>query len=223
MNSAMSYLDDVMLKRSNTQETFDFVESPAGIFTTTGHWFHTTHDQIDDYAPGLMESFSLSVLLKDAEEWVVSSDNVSLVVFLVLSLFMNCIIAGVIALIFFPLWHYNKSAFISFSGTKVIKLLNIEMLLVLLAVLMISIRGMDGEYLQVVFGFLFFFLFKFGWLRSLVDKWKGDQLKGIPLNDRIMRMLIIKYSFHEGIDLNEKNVNRWEKDIQNLLRKRKKK
>lgn len=219
----MNFLNDVMLKRPTTQETFDFVESPAGIFTTAGHWFHTTHDQIEEYAPGLMESFSLGELLKDAEEWVTSSDSVSLVIFLVLSLFMNCVIAGIVALVFFPLWHYNKSAFVSFASTKVIKLLNIEMLLVLLAVLVISLKGMDGEYLQVVLGFLFFFLFKFGWLRSLVDKWKGDQLKGIPLNDRIMRMLIIKYALHEGIDLNEKNVNQWEKDIQNLLRKRKKK
>lgn len=219
----MSYLVDVMLKGPKTQQNFDFVESPSGIFTTAGHWFHITRDQIDSYAPGLTNAVSLNVLLKDAEEWVVSSDNVTLVVFLILSLFMNCIYAGIISLVFFPFWHYNKSAFVSFSSTKIIKLMNIEMLLVLLAVLMISIKGIHGEYIQVVLGFLFFFLFKFGWFRMLINKWKGDELKGIPLNDRIMRMLIIKYSFHEGIDLREKNVNQWEKDIQNLLRKRKKK
>ena len=219
----MSYLVDVMIKGPKTQQNFDFVESPTGIFTTDGHWFHITKDQIDGYAPGLTDAYPMGVMLKDAEEWVVSSDNVSLVVFLLLSLFMNCIFAGVIALVFFPFWHYNKSAFVSFSSTKVIKLINIEMLLVLLAVLMISIKGIHVEYVQVVLGFLFFFLFKFGWLRSLLNKWKGDELKGIPLNDRIMRMIILKYSLHEGIDLKEKNVNQWEKDIQNLLRKRKKK
>ena len=219
----MSYLVDVMLKGQKTQQSFDFVESPSGIFTTAGHWFHITRDQIESYAPGLTNAISLNVLLKDAEAWVVSSDNVTLVVFLILSLFMNCIIAGIVSLVFFPFWHYNKSAFVSFSSTKIIKLMNIEMLLVLLAVLMISIKGIHGEYVQVVLGFLFFFLFKFGWFRMLVNKWKGDEQKGIPLNDRIMRMLIVKYSLHEGIDLREKNVNQWEKDIQNLLRKRKKK
>lgn len=219
----MSYLVDVMIKGPKTQENFDFVESPAGIFTTAGHWFHITRDQIEHYAPGLINVFSMNVLLKDAEEWVVSSDNVSLVVFLVSSLFINCIFAGIIALVFFPFWHYNKSAFVSYSSTKAIKLVNLEMVLVLLAVLMISLKGIHGAYVQVVLGFLFFFLFKFGWVRSLFDKWKGDELKGIPLNDRIMRMVIIKYSLHEGIDLKEKNVNQWEKDIQNLLRKRKKK
>ncbi|HKI47445.1 MAG TPA: hypothetical protein VKA08_19095 [Balneolales bacterium] len=219
----MSYLVGVMIKGPRTQQNFDFVESPTGIFTTDGHWFHITRDQVDGYAPGLTDAYSMGVMLKDAEEWVVSSDNVSLVIFLLLSLFMNCIFAGIIALVFFPFWHYNKSAFVSFSSTKVIKLINVEMLLVLLAVLMISIKGIHGEYIQVVVGFLFFFFFKFGWFRSLVNRWKGDELKGIPLNDRIMRMIILKYSLHEGIDLKEKNVNQWEKDIQNLLRKRKKK
>jgi len=217
----MRYLDSIMLKRPQTSENFDFVESPAGIFTTAGHWFHITHDQIEGYAPGLLEVIPLGQLLKDAEEWVGSSDSVALVLFLILSLFINCIIAGIIALVFFPFWHYNKSAFISFFSTKVIRLLNIEMVLVILAVLMISMKGVESEYIQVIFGFLFFFLFKFGWLRSLIVKWKGNQLKGIPLNDRIMRMIVIKYALHEGIDLKEKNVNKWEKDIQDLLRKRK--
>lgn len=217
----MGYFAGAM-KRRIPQQKFDYVETPAGIFTTAGHWFHTTGKQIDEYAPGLTRRYPLGELLRFAEQWVVSPDSVSLVIFLILSLFMNCIIAEIISLIFFLFWYFNKSAFISVAGTTIIRFLNIEVVLVVLGVLMISVKGINGDYLQVILGFLFFFLYKFGWLRRLLDRQWKDRSKGIPLNDRIIRMLVIKYSLHEGIDVKEKNIIRWEKDIRDLLQKRRK-
>jgi hypothetical protein len=60
--------------------------------------------------------------------------------------------------------------------------------------------GMNGMYLALAFGIVFFFLLKIGLMRRLWDvidkKRKGDRL---PLNDRTLKMLLVRYSMKENI------------------------
>lgn len=191
-----------------------FVETPVGIFTMKGNWFHTSLEKMKQYAPGLMDLYSQERLIKDAESWTKSADSVALILFMGLTYFINAYVAAVITLIFFPFWHFNKSAFVSYAATKIVKLLNYEFVVILITVAVLSVKGMNGDYIQLILGFIYFFFLKFGWLRKIVDKWYDSRHKVVTLNDRVLKMIILKYAYKEGITVEE--ISSWESDIFDL-------
>ncbi|HYX06594.1 MAG TPA: hypothetical protein VE912_07650 [Bacteroidales bacterium] len=192
-----------------------FVETPVGIFTMKGNWFHTSLDKIKQYAPGLTDIYSYEKLIKDSEVWCRSADPVTLIIFMGLTYFWNAYIGGIIALVFFFFWHFNKSAFISYHATRVMKLLDYEFVVIIITVAVLSIKGMNGAYIELIIGFVYFFFLKFGWLRSLVDKWYDSRKKVVTLNDRVLKMIILQYALYEGIKV--KDIENWESDIYDLI------
>lgn len=195
------------------------VETPVGIFTLAGNWFHTTKDSINQYVPGLLEAFPLLKLIKDAEVWVRSADSITLVLFMLVAYLANAYIAAVVALLFLPFWHYNKSAFVSYSLTNILKIFDVEFVVVLISVAVLSVKGMNGLYVELGIGFFFFFILKFGWYLKLISKWMDSGDKMVTLNDRVLKMILVKYAMHEGITPEE--ISKWESDIRDLMVKRK--
>jgi hypothetical protein len=55
-----------------------FIETPKGIFTAAGNWFHTTAGKLNSYAPGLFEKHSIEKIINDAEVWIRSADSLSI-------------------------------------------------------------------------------------------------------------------------------------------------
>lgn len=208
-----------MFGRKKSNNTPYYVETPAGFFTLGGNWFHTTKKKINQYAPGLTESYSIERLLKDAEIWVRSADSVTLILFMAFAYETNAYIAAIFALVFLPFWHFNKSAFVSYGMTSILKVLDIEFVLLLISVAALSVMGMNGAYVQLGLGFVFFFILKFGWYRKAVNKWYESRAKTVGLNDRVLKMIILKYALREGITPDE--INKWESDISDLMAKRK--
>lgn len=208
-----------MFGKKKHNNTPYFVETPAGIFTLAGNWFHTTKANISQYAPGLMDNFSLEKLIKDAEVWVRSADSITLVLFMLIAYLLNGYIAAIVALLFLPFWHYNKSAFVSYGLTGILKIFDVEFVVVLISVAVLSVKGMNGLYIELGIGFFFFFILKFGWYRKAINKWLEPKDKSVTLNDRVLKMIILKYALHEGITPDE--ISKWEADIRDLMVKRK--
>ncbi|HKJ34660.1 MAG TPA: hypothetical protein VKA34_22745 [Balneolales bacterium] len=203
------------MKRNINQDNKPyFVETPVGIFTMKGNWFHTSLQKIKQYAPGLTDIYSQEKLIKDAEAWAKSADSVTLILFMGLTYFLDAYIAGAVALGFFVFWHFNKSAFVNYTATKIIKLLNYEFVVILVSVAVLSVKGMNGEYAQLILGFIYFFFLKFGWLRKMVDKWYDSRNKVVTLNDRVLKMIILQYAYREGITVGD--IKNWESDIYDL-------
>ncbi len=207
-----------MTKKKGQSETpQQFIDTPAGMFTTSGNWFHISSDGLKKYAPGLFEVKSVGEIIRDTEAWIRSSDSLAILLFFVLLLTTNLSTAGLVSLIFLPLWHLNKSALVSPAASTLIRVLDKEFVVVLVAVVALSLLGINEAYYELIVGFLFFFLFKFGWYRKGIDRvYPKFKSGGLTLNDRLLRMLVLKYALAEGA--NVKEVEKMEHDFLKLIR-----
>jgi len=197
-----------------------FLETKLGIVTRTGDWFHTTSDQIKEFVPGLLDERPLDKLVEEAIAWVRSADSLALTILLVLLLFIHPILAATIAIAFHFFWYRSKSAFVTIYLGKLLKLMNKDGYLLMTSLVIISLVGMDGQYLAAGVGLVFFFLMKLGLLKRLWDKIDEGVDKKLSLNDRVFKMILVKYGMH--YDLAPTRVEQMEDRFVQLATSRKK-
>ncbi len=195
-----------------------FIETPRGIFTSAGNWFHITSAALEKYAPGLLEIHSLEKLIKKAEVWIRSADNIGIILFMLLLYLSGLWPAMLITLFFVPVWHINKSSVISNSLTGLLSVIDKEIVVVIVAMIVLSWMGITGEYLSVFLGISVFCVLKFGWFRFLIEWTYQKVFRGtLLLNDRVLKMIILNYAIRENIPVKE--VDAMEKEILSLIGK----
>lgn len=198
-----------------------FVETKLGIVTQTGHWFHITSDQIEQFVPGLLEHYSLDKLISDAHAWVRSADSLALTLLYILLLFVDPILAAIITLTFHWFWYNFKSSFVNRYLGLLFSYMNKDAYLMLISLAALSYFGIEGEFLALGIGLLYFFLLKLGVLNwawnRLADAGKSD----LSLNDRVLKMILVKYAMNE--DLAPPEVQEMEKKLNEMAFKRKNK
>lgn len=210
-----------MVKHKRRGTTELFVETKLGIVTQTGHWFHTTAEQIEDFAPGLLNHYSLDKLITDAHAWVRSADSLALTLLYGLLFLVDPILAALITITFHWLWYNFKSSFVNRYMGTLFTYMNRDAYLMIISLIALSYFGIEGEYLALGIGILFFFLFKLGivnWLWNRLANTGGDKLS---LNDRVLKMIIVKYAMHK--DLAPAAVQQMEKKLNEMAFKRKNK
>jgi len=183
--------------RHKNQEIPDYLETPAGIFTKNGVWFHTSIDSLKEFSGDLCDRVPLGFLFDKAEQWIKSTDSVGAVLILSCLFFFPLYLGVALGLFLIWLFETMKPAFVSIPLIKIIELLNKDAILLTVAVIPLSWFGMSGMYHQLVVGIILFLCFKFGWVRSLFEKIRSDNT--IPMNDRVLHMVINKYAIREGI------------------------
>ncbi|MFU8858812.1 MAG: hypothetical protein ACNA8K_00175 [Cyclonatronaceae bacterium] len=198
-----------------------YIETPVGIFTPAGNWFHTSGEAVEQFVPGLLNRKPLSELIRDAEVWIRSADNLSILLLLILLVTSGLVPAITVTAVFLPLWHIAKSGAFSRLITVFLRLIDIEIVLLLLAVGPLSWLGMEGFYYELLAGLAGFIILKFGLYRRFID-YLYELLNGgaIPLNDRLFRMVLVKHAMAFGIRTDE--VAEMDKNIRELINKRKK-
>lgn len=174
-----------------------FMETKLGIVTRSGEWFHTTTDSIREFVPGLLEKIPLEVLIKDARAWVRSADSLALTMLLGLLLYVNPWLAAIATLAFHWLWYNYKSAAASLWVGKIFYYMNTDAYQVIISLVILSLFGMWGNYVALGIGIVFFFVFRLGLLNKFWDRLTVQ--KKLTLNDRMLKMLIIKYAMHENL------------------------
>lgn len=166
--------------------------------------------------PGLLKKYSFEDLIRKSITWINSADSLGMILYFILAYIVNPWIAAGLTLGFHVWWYFSKSAFVTVSLTPVLSVLNHEFVQLLIAGVVLSFMGIGGMYLELVFGILYFFLFKIGIMRRLWDKVDknrtGDRL---PLNDRVLKMLLVKYSMKENIPPGD--VQRLEDHVQEAV------
>lgn len=208
--------------RRSSSDELNYIESSLGIVTARGHWFHITSEDIDSIAPGIFEECSLDELVHAAETWVKSADSLSLLLYFVLALVIPPGYAGLLVLLFFTIWHTQKSALTTPHLTTLLKWINADATLIITAGIFLSWWGITEEYVALGIGILYFFLFKLGLLRWGVDALYRKLNKGISLNDRLFKMIIIKYAISRGVTVPAiQNMNQKIQDLMTRNRKKK--
>ncbi|SMO56192.1 hypothetical protein [Fodinibius sediminis] len=173
-----------------------YLETQLGIVTRTGDWFHTTSDHIEQFVPGLLKERSLDHLVEEAVAWVRSADSLALTLLLVLLIYIHPVFAAVIAITFHFFWYRFKSGFVTIYMGKLLKMMNKDGYLLITSLVIISLVGMNGQYLAAGVGLVFFFLMKLGLLKRLWDKIDEDKAGELSLNDRVFKMILLKYAMH---------------------------
>ncbi|MEX0680275.1 MAG: hypothetical protein WD097_02765 [Balneolales bacterium] len=197
-----------------------YIETPRGIFTSAGNWFHITSESLEKYAPGLLKKHTLARLIKKSEIWIRSADSLGIFLFMILLYGQGLMFAALAVLIFVPLWHINKSNFLSLPLTSILAIIDNEIVLLLISVFVLSWMGITEQYESVIVGILIFCLLKFGWLRNSVEWLYSKMLKQtLLLNDRVLKMFILKYAVREDIPVYE--VDDMEKEILSLVNRQK--
>ena len=197
-----------------------FVETRTGIFTSSGNWFYTTSDAIEKFAPGLLRSVTLETLIDEAELWVRSSDAVA-ILFLIVSIHVFPLgIAVLLTPVIFLLWHLNRSALTGPVNSAIIRYLLHDAVVFIAAVASISLAGMYGDTTSAVVSIFIFLMLRFGWLRKISDLALERNTTHISFNDRILKMLIIKYALKMNLHVDQ--IQKMEKEIlERMLKKRK--
>lgn len=200
----------------NKSHKINILESPVSTITSSGHWFFATRNTVEEYVPGILDTYSFETLIRKSITWINSADSLGMVIYFVLAYILNPWIAAALTLVFHVWWYFSKSAFVSVSLTPVLSFINNEFIQLLIAGVVLSLMGMNDMYLELSFGILFFFLFKLGLMRLLWDKLsdrkKSDQL---PLNDRVLKMLLVRLSMKENIAPSD--VQRLEDHVQEAV------
>ena len=186
-----------------------FMETKLGIVTRTGEWFHITEEQIEEFIPGLLKEVSLRDLIKDARAWVRSSDSLSLTLLLGMLLYLNPWLSAIATLAFHWLWYNYKSALANFWCGKIFSFMNTDGYQMVISLIVLSLLGMWGQYLALGIGILFFFILRLSLLNKLWDKLTAKE--SLTLNDRMLKMLILKYAMKENLAPQE--VKDMEKDL----------
>jgi hypothetical protein len=180
--------------------SINILETPFSTVTSGGHWFHATSGTVQEFVPGLLKKYSFEELIVKAVTWIDSADSISMLLFFILAFTTNAWIAAAVSFAFHYWWYHNKSAFVNIPFTSVISLLNKDFVQLLIAAFALSFMGISGMYLAVTFGILYFFLFKVGLLRRLWDKLDSGSVKDkLPLNDRVLKMILVRYSLYENM------------------------
>lgn len=177
------------------------VELPDGITTSNGNWYHITSKQIQKYIPGLLKKYSIEKVIRNTDYWVGSSNGLALVIYLVLALAgVDAFISSAISVIFFLIWHFNTSAFVTPKLNLLVRLFDFDGFLYVASAGSLIYLSMQGEFTAMWMGLILFFLFKVGLLKLLL-KWIASKKNTgkIEHQDRILNMLLIRYGMKEGI------------------------
>jgi hypothetical protein len=178
----------------------NILESPVSTISSSGHWFFATRETVEEYVPGILDKYSFEWLIRKSVTWVNSADSLGMILYFILAYTVNPWIAAISTLVFHAWWYFSKSAFVSVSLTSFLSFLNHELVQLLIAGVALSLLGMNGMYLALGFGVLYFFLFKLGLMRRLwdrLDKKRSDDK--LPLNDRVLKMLLVRLSMKENL------------------------
>lgn len=179
----------------------DFVETPAGIFTKNGNWYYMTSELIRKLSPEVLSNKSLDDIVKESETWVRSSDSVAVWVFILLMHLVPVSLAFFTAIGVLYLWHLGKSALVSKPLTLVVQFLSTESVVLIAAVASISFLGVSGLYADLFFSLLFFLVLRFGWLRKLFDTFYQRKSDSMTLNDRVMKMVVVKTAISNRLEV----------------------
>jgi hypothetical protein len=185
-----------MLKGFRSSEQF-FIETPMGIVTQRGDWFHATSEQIESFAPGLLQKVSLEKLIREAQAWVRSAGSLSLLLLYLLLFLINPWIAAAAALLFHWLWYHFKSGFVVRAAGIILRIINSDIFMFIISFFCLSVLGITGHAIAAILGIVFFLVMKPGLLRRGWDKLHKPDEDQLSLNDRVLKMIIIRYAVHE--------------------------
>jgi hypothetical protein len=179
----------------------DFVELPTGIFTAEGIWFHTSESLLRDFAGTAVDRKGLSTLFREAAAWFRSSGTVAVLYLAVALHWLPVTAAAISSIVIFLLWRSFFSHFVLVPLVRASIMLGRPLVQGIVYIVSLSLLGIEGAYAGLIVGLAGFVLYRWGiveWLFSRLKTLFPGEESPLPLPDRILRALLLRYTVAFG-------------------------
>ncbi len=194
------------MKAPTVDKNASFIETPNGIFTAAGNWFHTTVEALQAYAGPVLVHKTVAKLLHNAELWLRSPNTLVLWVspFLLLQFgIAPTILAGVVLYFVFSIWG---PLFLTETATPLLSILDHVLTQALFYIVGMSWFAMNSHYALMSTGLLIFILLRWGMIGSLFQPWVQklrDRMYKVPYEDQILKTVIVHAAMKHKVSLPE--------------------
>ena len=189
---------------------WELVELPSGFRTSFGYWYTMTTEGIESYVPGLLKLYSVQNLVRIADDWLRSREQLPVLVFMLLVYSpLSVSLSLVLGLTFYLLWRTQLSAFIYPWGHPGIRWICEDTLLYVVFIGGLAydsvapegwaLLGLSSLEITTLVGS--FLLIKTG-LVSMVLQFLNPRFSSkysTAITDRALNMVLIRYGYKEGL------------------------
>lgn len=181
-----------------------YVDTPYGILTDGGRWYHVTEQAVQDYAGAVLDHVSLEQLLRWADTWVDSAKTVALwgLPLLLWGLPVGWAVGATLGL--FVGWALLSPSLPSLIAVRVVTVLDHVLAQALYYVLTMSIFASSEMYVAVGVGLGGFVLFRWGvleWAAESLLRPLQRALYPLPVADQVLRGLIVRVALKHRLSL----------------------
>ena len=181
-----------------------YIDTPYGILTEGGRWYHVTEQDVEDYAGAVLDHVSLAQLLRWADTWMDSARTVLLWSLPLLLWGLPANWAAGSALVLFFGWALLSPALPSLLAVRTVSLLDHVLVQALYYVLTMSIFAAAEQYAAVGVGLAGFIILRWGvlgWAAGYVVRPLQQWLYPLPIADQVLRGLIVRVALKHRLSL----------------------
>lgn len=182
----------------------DFVDTPKGIFTAAGIWFHTTESLLRAYAGAVLEHVALHRLLMHAVLWLRSPDLLAIWTAPVLLAVLDPVPAVLAVVTVYVGWQVVGPSFTSLAAVAVFRVLDQTWLQVAYYIVALTLLAATGSYAPMWIGLGLFILVRWGLLARLtaplVTRLQA-RLYPLPVADQVLRGFLIRVALKHRLTL----------------------
>jgi len=208
--------DDVSPPTPDDDSTY--VDTPYGMVTASGEWYHIPEDAVRDYAGAVLDYVTLDQLLRWADAWKQSPRTLTLWVLPPLLWALPPGGAALAALGGFVGWALIGPALPSIVGARIASVLSNRWVQAAYYAAIMSLLATQGRYAAVGIGLTAFVLFRWGvvqWAARMPLQRAWRRLYPLPVTDQILRGLIVRVALKHRLalpqvdDITEDIMDNW--------------
>lgn len=183
-----------------------YVDTPKGIFTDSGYWYHTRESMLEDYAHEVFEHESIGRLLAKSDTWLRSPETLTLWALPVLLITVTPLQAVISTLGIYLVWKAICPAIIIRVALPLMRVLEVVLLQALLYLWAMMMVARAEQFLVLAIGLGGFIFLRWGILSYLmrpVVKWLWQSMYRMPVADHVLRGFIIRAALQYGVTLSD--------------------
>jgi hypothetical protein len=195
-----------------------FIDTPHGLFTASGTWFHATEASLRDYAEPVVEAVGLAQLVAWAERWLAVPTSLALWTLPPLLWLVPWWAAALGTLGVYAAAFVLTPAAPTRTGLRVARVLNATAAQAVVYVAVLSALGMAEQHLAVAAGLAGFALLRWGVVTRLLAPVLRPVLRALyplPRADQVLRALIVRIAHNRRLPLpaldalRDEMIDRW--------------
>jgi len=202
---------------SSPPETPDegfYADTPRGMFTAAGTWYHTSEELLREYAAPVLAHVSITELLKKAETWLATPLTVGVLSLVVALPVMPAWASAAVAVLSYVAWAALSPSLVSLTVLPVLRVLNSVWFQGLAYVFVLSIVAAQDAMVALAVGLIGFVLFRWRllprMLAPIVERLQRA-MHPLPAPDQVLRGVVVRTAMKHRVSLPE--LDAMERDI----------